>query len=412
MKAEIIGIGTEILLGQIVNSNSAYLSKNLAEQGIDVYYHITVGDNPIRLYTTILRALARSDIVITTGGLGPTIDDITLEAITKIAQRPLVFKNEILKDIKRHFKNRRIRMPEDNRRQAYIPKGAKWLKNNVGTAPGIIIKIADKLLIALPGPPREINPMLKRDIMPFLKKTYPQKSLILSRVLKTTGLAESQLHTKVKDFLKLCGDTTVGIYAHPSQIDLKITVKARNRSQAKKKIDSVERKMRRRFGNLIFGVDDETLESAAARLLKNRTIAIAESCTGGLLSDRLTDIAGISDNLLLSIVAYSNKAKIELLDVPQELIKKYGAVSVQTAKAMAKNVRALAGTDIGVGITGIAGPAGATAKKPVGLVYIALSIRSKTVTKEFHFTGDRKTIKFRASQAALNMLRLSLIKKV
>ena len=411
MRAEIIGIGTEILLGQIVNSNSAYLSKKLAELGIDVYYHITVGDNPMRLYTVIMRALGRSDIVITTGGLGPTIDDITLETIAKITQRPLVLKKEILSRIQRHFRNRHIRMPQNNIRQAYIPKGAKWLKNDVGTAPGLIVKASGKTLIALPGPPRELKPMLEHDLVAYLKKLSPEKSVILTQTLKTTGLAESQLHAKVKEFLKLSGNTTVGIYAHPSQVDLKITTKAKTTSLAKKNIDAVEKRLRKRLGSLIFGVNEQTMEGEVAKLLKNKTIAIAESCTGGLLSNRLTDIPGISGNLLLSIVAYSNKAKMELLDIPQEMLKKYGAVSTPVAKAMADNVRRLANTDIGIGITGIAGPGGATREKPAGLVHIALSTASKRNYKECHFTGERKIIKFRATQTALDMLRRHLSRR-
>lgn len=408
MKAEIIGIGTEILLGQIINTNCSHLSRKLAELGIDVYYHISVGDNPVRLYLVIMRALGRSDIVITTGGLGPTVDDITLETIAKVIQKPLIFKKDILHRIKKHFRRRHIRMPRNNIRQAYVPRGAKWLKNEVGTAPGLIIKTGDKFLIAMPGPPRELNPMFERDVAGFLKKISPKKSVILTRTLKTTGLAESQLHPKVKDFLKLSGHTTVGIYAHPSQIELKITVKAGNVQEAKKNIKTVEKKIRRRLGSLIFGADEETLEEMVAKLLKSKTIAIAESCTGGLLSNRLTDIPGISRNLMLSIVAYSNKAKVELLKVPLEILKKYGAVSVPVAKAMAENIRRLANADIGVGITGIAGPGGATKKKPVGLVYIGLSTISKIIYKECRFIGERKIIKFRATQSALDMLRRHL----
>lgn len=408
MKAEIIGIGTEILLGQIVNTNSCYLSKKLAELGIDIYYHITVGDNPVRLYSVIMRGLSRSDIVITTGGLGPTVDDISLDTIAKVVQRPLIFKKEILHRIKGHFRRRHIRMPQNNIRQAYIPKGAKWLRNDVGTAPGLIINAGGKILIALPGPPRELNPMFERDVVPFLKKISPKKSVILTRTLKTTSLAESQLHPRVKDFLKLSGNITVGIYAHPSQIDLKITAKGKNNSEAKKNIKTVEERIRKRLGSLIFGADEETLEGEVAKLLKDKTIAIVESCTGGLLSNRLTDIPGISKNLILSIVAYSNKAKMELLDIPQEMLKKYGAVSAPVAKSMADNVRRLAFTDIGIGITGTAGPGGATKEKPVGLVYIALSTISKRICKEFHFIGERRIIKFRATQAALNMLRHQL----
>jgi len=411
MKAEIIGIGTEILLGEIINTNSAYLSKKLAELGIDLFYHTTVGDNPLRLYTTIMRALGRADIVITTGGLGPTLDDITLKILSEVTHKPLVLKKRILNNIETHFKRRHIRMPKNNIRQAYIPKGAKWLKNDAGTAPGIIIDLSGKFLIALPGPPREMNPMFERDLISYLKKISPEKALILTRTLKTTGLAESQLHTKIKDFLKLSGDTTVGIYAHPSQIDLKITAKAKTAGLAKRKISITEKGIRKRLADLIFGADEDSLEAVVAEGLKNRTLAIAESCTGGLLSSRLTDISGISKNLRLSLVVYSNKAKMELLDISDDCLKKCGAVSSSVAKSMALNVRRLANTDIGVAITGIAGPCGGTEKKPVGLVYISLSTALRTVCKQYHFIGDRKTIKFRATQAALDMLRLYLIRR-
>ncbi len=410
MKAEIIGIGTEILLGGIVNTNSAYLSAKLAEIGIDCYYHTTVGDNHLRLYGAITQALGRSDIVITTGGLGPTIDDITLKVIAEVAKKPLVQKKDIVRLIRGHFKKRRIKMASNNLRQGYIPKGASWLKNDVGTAPGIIININKKLLISLPGPPREMRPMVERDLLRYLKKSSTKRSVILSRTLKTTGLSESRLHTKVKEFLGLSGDTTVGIYAHPSQVDLKITSKAKDTKSAKRKILLIEKKIRKDLGKLIFAADKETIEKNVADLLGKKTMAIAESCTGGLISSRLTDIAGVSKNLLLTVVAYSNKAKMGLLDVPEKKILTYGAVSAQVARAMARNIRELAGSDISIATTGIAGPSGSTMAKPVGLVYIALSTPKQTTVKKCYFVGERKTIKFRSSQAALDMLRLHLLK--
>jgi len=409
MKAEIIGIGTEILLGRIVNTNSAYLSGKLAEIGIDCYNHTTVGDNRQRLCAAITQALDRSDIVITTGGLGPTLDDVTLEVISKVTQKPLILKKEIIRLISGHFKKRHIQMAKNNLRQGYIPKGALWLKNGIGTAPGIVIKIKKRLLIALPGPPREMQPMVEKDLLPYLKKIAGQRSVILSRTLKTTGLAESQLHEKIKQILKLSGNTTVGIYAHPSQVDLKITVKAKDIKSANRKICFIEKKIRKDLGKLVFAVEAETLEEQVANLLRKKTIAIAESCTGGLVSDRLTDIAGISRNLLLAIIAYSNKAKMELLDIPAIMLKTHGAVSIQVAKTMAKNIRLLAGSDIGIAITGIAGPTGATKKKPVGLVHIALSTSTQINSKKCYFIGNRKTIKFSSSQAVLDMLRYHLI---
>ncbi len=412
MKAEIINIGTEILLGHIVNTNSAYLSRKLAELGIDVYYHTTIGDNPLRLYAAIQRALGRSDIVITTGGLGPTVDDITLETIARVLDKKLIYKDQIWQRIEDHFKKRHIKTPKNNVRQAYIPQGSRWLKNDVGTAPGIIAKKSEKILIALPGPPRELIPMVERDMVTYLKKfTYKKSKIIKSKVLKTTGLAESQVHPKVKKILHMSGNTTVGIYAHPAQIDIKIMTKAKNEKEAQKNILSVEKQIRKRLGNLIFGCDNETLEGIVARLLRKnkKTIAIAESCTGGLLSNRLTDIPGSSNYLMHSIIAYSNKSKTQLLGVPEEIIKKYGAVSRQTAKLMAKNVKELANVDIGLSITGIAGPSGGTKQKSVGLVYIAIATKNKIICKEFHFSGERKIIKHFSSQAALNMLRRYLL---
>ena len=410
MKAEIIGIGTEILLGGIVNTNSAYLSVKLAEIGIDCYCHTTVGDNHLRLYEAITRALDRSDIVITTGGLGPTIDDITLKVIAEVAYKPLVLKKDIVRLISGHFKKHHIKMASNNLRQGYIPKGASWIKNDVGTAPGIIININKKRLIALPGPPREMQPMVEKDLLQYLEKSSTKKFVILSRTLKTTGLSESRLHTKVKELLRLSGDTTVGIYAHPSQVDLKITSKAKDVRSAKRKILLIEKKIRKDLGKLVFAADKETIEKNVAGLLGKRTIAIAESCTGGLISDRLTDIAGVSKNLLLTVVAYSNKTKVELLDIPEKKIQTHGAVSAQVARAMAKNIRELAGSDISIATTGIAGPSGSTMTKPVGLVYIAISTPNQTTVKRCYFASERKTIKFRSSQAALDMLRLHLLK--
>ncbi|MBN1405079.1 MAG: competence/damage-inducible protein A, partial [Candidatus Omnitrophica bacterium] len=370
--------------------------------------HTTVGDNPLRLYTAILKALGRSDIVITTGGLGPTVDDVTLEAVSRALDEKLIFVPQVYKLIEERFKKRHIKMPADNKRQAYIPNGAQWFKNIHGTAPGFAIKKNNKILIALPGPPMEMNPMFENCVIPYLKKlTYEKSCVIRTRTIRTTGLAESAINPKVKDILRLSGNTTVGIYAKPGEVDLKITAKAKNEKQAHRLISSIERKIKQRLEALIFGYDDDTLESAVSKLLiKNKkTIAIAESCTGGLLSSRLTDTAGSSNYLILSVVAYANKAKINILGVPEQALKKYGAVSAQTAELMAKNVRLLANADIGISITGIAGPGGATKKKPVGLVYIAISDKNKTACKECYFIGERELIKHLSTQTALAMLR-------
>jgi nicotinamide-nucleotide amidase len=376
MKAEIIAIGTELLLGHIVNTNAAFLSQKLAEIGIDVYYQTTVGDNPGRLEEAIKKAAARSDIVITSGGLGPTVDDITIETIARLIKR----------------------------------KGVKWIRNNVGTAPGLITEYIGKTLIALPGPPREIEPMFEKDIIPYLKRLSGAKVSMISRSIKTTGLAESQVNGLVKDLLALKPPTTVGIYAKLGQVELKIMSKANDKAAARRSIAKIERKIRLKLKDRIFGYDDETLESAVGKILskKRLTIATAESCTGGLLAHRITNISGSSDYFLMGLITYSNAAKIDILGVPEILIKDFGAVSEPVALAMADRIRIKAGSDIGVGITGIAGPTGGTKKKPMGLVYIALAAKNKKVVRELRFKGSREEVKFQASQIALDMIRRNI----
>lgn len=410
MIAEIICIGTELLLGDIVNSNAAYLSKQLALLGIDVYHHSTVGDNPARLAAAIKLALSRADIVITTGGLGPTVDDITTATISEATGLKLIFDRNIASRIRTRFVRRHIKLPVSNLRQAYLPRGAIALRNDEGTAPGLFIKLAsNKMLIALPGPPKELNPMFEKSCLPMLKKICGAKHLIKTRILKITGLPESKVSEKVRDILKIGPVTTVGIYARLGEVDLKIRTKAKSETDAKKAIAPVERKIRQRLGSYIFGVDNQTLEGAVAELLtkKKKTLAVAESCTGGLIANRITDVAGSSKYFKMGTVNYSNQAKQSILGVPAEILKRYGAVSKETATKMAQSVRQLANADIGLAVTGIAGPTGATKAKPVGLVYIAIAAKNKTLCKECHFIGSRKDIKLLTSQAALDMLRLS-----
>ncbi len=410
MKAEIICIGTEILLGQILNTNQQWLSLKLAELGIDVYYQSAVGDNPGRLARAIKQGLLRSDIVITTGGLGPTVDDITLEAISDALSKRLIYNKKIAGKIKTHFGGQCLNMPPGNLRQAHIPEGAKVLENDVGTAPGFIVDQAGKMLIALPGPPRELDPMFERYAMPYLKKKAKSDWIIKIRTINITGLPESAVDRKVKDLLESPPPVTVGIYAKPALIELKITAKAKNEKAAKVLIDRVDRKITARLKGCIFGRDSETLEGAAGKILaaKHKTLAIAESCTGGRISDRITNVPGSSGYFRMGVVVYSNDAKMSQLCVSPGTIYKYGAVSRQTALEMAKNVREISGADIGLSVTGIAGPGGATKSKPIGLVYIAIAMPEKTIWREFHFRGEREVIKFRSSQAALDLLRRSL----
>ncbi len=413
MQAEIVSIGTELLLGKTVNTNAACLSRKLCALGIDLFYQTTVGDNRGRLFTVLKRAMRRSDIVVLTGGLGPTVDDLTLETIAQVTQKRLILNAVVLKDIKSHFQGRRLPMPKANIRQALIPEGAKALKNEIGTAPGLIIPYQKKALIALPGVPAEMKPMVERDVAPYLVKNFAGKRVIVSRAIKTTGLAESQVNQKVQALLKLKPPLTVGIYAHTETVDLNITAKARTAHQAQNLIKPVERKIRARLKDYIYGQDLQTLEEVVAQGLTKAklTVAVAESCTGGLISKRLTDISGSSKYFSLGIAAYSNQAKQSLLGIPCQTLKKFGAVSKEAARLMAKNIRQLARSGLGLGVTGIAGPKGAAKDKPVGLVYIALASSRKIQCKEFHFHGGRSAVRLRASQAALDMVRKYLWKR-
>ena len=409
MKAEIISIGTELLLGHIVNTNAAFLSRRLAENGIDLYFQSAIGDNPFRLAESVKKALARSDLVITTGGLGPTVDDITVETVAKLADKKLVLNKIILKDLKNYFRLKGIRLPPDSIRQAHLPEGARYIRNKVGTAPGLIIEHDKKIIACLPGPPRELGPIFEK-MLPFLKKRSGRQHVIQSLNIKTTGLAESQVNAKIKDILKLPPPTTVGIYAGLGEVDVRITTKTPSKKEASINITKLKLMTQRQLEPYIFGYDDEELEEAVGKMmLRDKiTIAVAESCTGGLLSSRLTDVSGSSEYLLMSVVAYSNAAKTKLLGVSKEIIARHGAVSKEVALAMAHGIRQLAGSSIGISITGIAGPTGGTKKKPVGLVYIALVKDKKTAVKEFRFTGSRQEIKFQASQVALNLIRTNL----
>jgi len=406
MNSEIISIGTELLLGHVINTNASFLSEKLAEAGIDVYHHTTVGDNPVRLTAAIIRALGRSDIVVTSGGLGPTVDDITIEVIARLTGRKLVLNKTILKGVKDYFRSKKVPFPEESIRQAYIPEGLKWVRNRVGTAPGLIAEYGTRKIICLPGPPREIVPMFERDILPIIKK-LSGGIIIKSKTIKTTGLAESQVDGKVRDLLKLKPPTTVGIYAKLGQVDLKIMAKAKTSGEAGRNIAKVEKKIRSRLKKYIFGYDTDTLESAVvdALIKKGLTIATAESCTGGLLSNRLTNVSGSSKCFKSGIIVYENEAKENFLGVSHKTLKLHGAVSAPVAIEMASAIKHYACTDIGISITGIAGPTGGTRKKPVGLVYIALATDKRCIIKEMRFRGSREEIKFQASQAALNLIR-------
>ncbi len=424
MNAELIAVGTELLLGFTVNQDTAFLGRVLAGLGIPCRRQVTVGDNPGRLAQALRTGLRRADLVITCGGLGPTVDDVTLGTIARVARRKLIPHPATRRAIQARFRRIGIPMPASNLRQALLPRGASVFPNSVGTAPGFLLKIQNlkgsdpagsdpkvpKVLVALPGPPAELIPMVQRHLVPLLRR-HAGRGVILSRTLKSTGLTESEVDARVRDLLALAGPVTVGIYAHPAQVDLRITARARNPRAARALIRRVERRIRSRLGNGIFGADDETLEEVVGRLLRKRklNLSIAESCTGGLVAERITRIPGASDYFRGGVVAYANSAKERPIGVPGSLLRRFGAVSPQVASDLAGRIRKLIPAHVGLSVTGIAGPTGGSRAKPVGLVWIALSGRGGNRAWRFRFTGERQVIQFKASQAALNLLRLHLI---
>ncbi|MDD5437103.1 MAG: competence/damage-inducible protein A [Candidatus Omnitrophica bacterium] len=410
MNAEIISIGTELLLGHVINTNTAFLSQKLAELGIDVYNTSVVGDNRKRLLEAIRSAAARSDIVVTTGGLGPTVDDITSQTISMLLRKRMVLNRRVLKDLENYFRFRKMKVLTSSVRQAYVPEGVRCVRNKVGIAPGLITKYNGRIIICLPGPPRELGPMFENAISPYLKKRIKGTWVIKSRTVKLASVPESQVNKSVKRLLKLKPPTTVGIYAKAGQVELRIMAKAKNEKDVSASILKIKKKIREKLKDFIFGYDEDTLESVTGRLLTRRkqTIAVAESCTGGLLANRITNVSGSSKYFIMGLVAYSNSVKENILGVSKESIEKYGAVSQEIAIAMAERIKLLAGSDIGIGITGIAGPGGGTPAKPVGLVYAAIIIGRKKILKEFRFKGTREEIKFQTTQDILELLRKNI----
>lgn len=409
MRAEIISVGTELLLGQIIDTNAAYLSQELAGLGIGLYRRSTVGDNPQRLRQAIEEALDRSELVITSGGLGPTDDDLTKEIVAQVIGLPLVLHQPSLDSIRNYFARMGRKMTENNYKQALIPEGGKVLPNPHGTAPGIAVKAKGKLVVCLPGPPRELKPMFCNHVLPLLQGE--SKGVILSRVLRICGLGESMVAEELSDLLARQTNPTIAPLASEGEVKLRLTTRTNSVEEAVRLLDEMEAKVRERLGIAIFGVDQETLEHVVVRLLTQRqeTLAVAESCTGGLLASRITDVPGASEVLDRGLVTYSNRAKEELLGIPAEVISQKGPVSPEVARLMARGVKEKPGTDWGIGITGIAGPGGGTKEKPVGLVYLALEGPEVSIVQKLRWNGDRILIKRRTTQAALDLLRRELL---
>jgi nicotinamide-nucleotide amidase len=410
MRAEIITVGTEILLGDIVNTNSQFLAKELASIGIEVYHQETVGDNETRLLNVFEESFKRSDIVITTGGLGPTNDDITKEIAAKYFNQELVLYSSIWENIKSYFEKLGIIPTGNNKKQAYFPKDCIILDNPKGTAPGAVLKKDNKMIILLPGPPKEMIPMFNNEVKRYLQSLTEYK--LVSKTLRFIGIGESLLEEKLIDIIKNQKNPTIAPYAKDLEVTLRITAKSKSDKEANDLINETEDRIKDIVGEYLYGYDDTTLEETVAKLLvkNNFTIAISESCTGGMVSSKLINYPGISQSFMEGCVTYSNEAKMSRLGVKKDTLDKYGAVSEETAIEMATGVAKNLNTNIGLSTTGIAGPGGGTDEKPVGLVYIGLYINGEIKVKKCNFVGDREKIRERATNEALNLLRLELIK--
>lgn len=413
MNAELISVGTEILLGNIVNTNAAYLSEKMAGLGISVYFETTVGDNEERLTMALNSALSRADIVILTGGLGPTADDITKETAAKVLGLPLYEDKSVKAAIEGYFEKRMIgRITDNNWKQAMVPEGAVILYNANGTAPGLILKSkeGDKTVILLPGPPGELKPLFEEQVVPYLEKMTD--CVIYSRTIKTFGLGESMLEDAIKDLMENQTNPTIAPYAKTGEVHLRVTAKAADKKEAKKLIQPVCDEILKRFHNNIYSLDEkETLEESIVKLLRKHELKLvtAESCTGGLLAGRIVGVAGVSDVFSRGFITYSNKSKRKVLDVSKTTLNEYGAVSKQTAKEMAVGAAIAGHADVAVSVTGIAGPGGGTPEKPVGLVYIGCHINEKNYVKEFVFYGNRQKIRESSVANALGLLRQCIV---
>ena len=409
MKAEIITVGTEILLGDILNTNCRYLSRELAAMGIEMYYQITVGDNEERLLKTLEESLNRSDIVICTGGLGPTEDDITKEVCAKYFGYKLELHKPSLDAMIERFKHMNRVPTKNNEKQAYFPKEAYILKNDNGTAPGCIMEKEGKMIVVLPGPPKEMESMFKNYVKPYLSKLTDD--VIESEVLRIIGVGESKVENDILDIIDSQTNPTIATYAKGYECTLRITAKAKSVEEAKELIKPMSDEMKRRFGQSLYATGETSIEEVVAKMLveNNLKIAVAESCTGGMVSASLINYPGISSVFMEGCVTYSNEAKMKSLGVKKETLDVYGAVSDKCAKEMASGVAARYNTNVGIATTGIAGPGGGTDEKPVGLVYFGIYINGKVITKKYVFNGDRQGVRERATRTILNDLRLELL---
>jgi len=408
-KASIVSIGNELLSGQTIDTNTTYLSSELLSIGIPVVSSYTIGDDTDAIVRALNLAVADADVVLATGGLGPTDDDLTRKAFAKFLGTELQLQNELLDKIQNFFAKRNLQMSERNKIQAYIPAGAKALTNPLGTAPGIMAEAKGKLLVALPGVPSEMKRMFAESVLPEFQRFAGTQAVVV-RKLRCFGTGESNIAELLGPLMQRGRNPLIDCTAKYGIITLTITATAKDKDKTHQMAEKDEKSLRNKLGELVYGTGEQTLAEVVGEKLarEKMTIAVAESCTGGTLAKLLTDIPGASGYFTHGWITYSNTAKTGELGVPADLIEKYGAVSEQVAQAMAQGARTKARTDCAIGITGIAGPAGATEQKPIGLVYICVDSDNGCDTKRCRFSHDRRYIRLRAAHTALNMLRLKL----
>lgn len=409
MVAELISVGTEILMGQVVNTDAQFMLERLAPMGIEVYHQVTVGDNPGRLEAAIVQALSRADIVILSGGLGPTGDDLTKNIVAKTFELKMERDEGALKTLEERFMRMNREMTPNNLQQADFPRGSILLANPNGTAQGCIVTKDDKAAILLPGPPKELFPMFENEVMPYLEERSGFK--LYSHELRIFGLGESSAEYMVRDIMEEQDNPTIAPYAKTGEVTFRITAKCRSEEEGEELCAPMVAKVSSRLGDVVYSVNGEALNAVCLNELKKRnaTIAVAESCTGGLLCSAFVDIPGSSDCFIEGAVTYSNTAKQVRLNVSEKTLNDLGAVSAQCAKEMAEGLRMISGADYAIATTGVAGPAGGTIEKPVGLVYVALADEKGTITKELRLTGRRDIIRERTVLHALDLLRRRLL---
>ena len=403
MKVEVITTGTELLLGEILNTNFTWLAQELNLRGFDVLYQTTVGDNPVRMKEVLDIAAGRADIVITSGGLGPTRGDITKELVAEYCGADMYMNLEVWNHIHDLLSRRNICIAANNEKQALVPSGAIVLKNETGTAPGLVLEHGKTTFVMLPGPPFELKHVCEQELFPYLENRFPELGIIKSHTLKLRGIGESNLAEMLDDIIVRQSNPTIALYARRGEILIRLTAKAPSAEEADALIAGMQQKVEKVIGTYVYGYDEDTLPEVLGKELLSRklTIAFAESCTGGLASSMMTDVPGSSEYVKGSVISYTNEVKNQILDVSKATLSKKGAVSEETALEMAEGIKELIGSDMAVSITGLAGPGGGTRKKPVGLVYIAVTDANGASCRKFNFAGTRTQIKQRAALAAL-----------